>query len=66
MNLINIRKPCLQAMVSIPHEKHFIGKLLEMGESTLSPPKIVVTYNLFAINFFGDVWTSRFEFFCLF
>jgi hypothetical protein len=65
MNLINVRKPCLQAMVSIQHEKHFIGKLLETGESTLSPPQIVVTYNLLAINFFGDVWTSRFELFLL-
>ncbi len=35
-----------------------------MGESTLSPPKILVT-RIFAINFFGSVWTSHFGLFLL-
>jgi hypothetical protein len=45
---------------------HFILIILK-GESTLSPPQNCShMYNIFVIKCFGNVWTSHFEFFCLF
>jgi hypothetical protein len=46
-------------------ERNYNTTQHEAGESTPNALKIVITYNLYAINFLNNVWTSHFELFWL-